>query len=103
MENFFKKYLKGDTIVWTVFFILCIFSIIELYSASSTLAFKAASHTAPIVQHFSYLVLGAVLAYVVHLVPYRYIRIFAYMGLLISILLLIYVLDRKSTRLNSSH
>ena len=92
MENFFKKYLKGDTIVWTVFFILCIFSIIELYSASSTLAFKAASHTAPIVQHFSYLALGAVLAYVVHLVPYRYIRIFAYLGLLISILLLIYVL-----------
>ncbi|MBP1663381.1 MAG: cell cycle protein [Bacteroidetes bacterium] len=92
MENLFKKYLKGDTIVWTVFFILCIFSIVELYSASSTLAFKAANHTAPIIQHFSFLFAGAVVAYLVHLVPYRYIRILAFFGLFISILLLIYVL-----------
>jgi len=92
VENLFKKYLKGDTIVWTVFFILCIFSIVELYSASSTLAFKAANHTAPIIQHFSYLFVGAVVAFLVHLVPYRYIRILAFFGLFISILLLIYVL-----------
>ena len=47
MESLFKKYLKGDPILWIVFIALCIISIIEMYSASSTLAYKAANHTAP--------------------------------------------------------
>ena len=94
MRNLFTKYLKGDTTIWIVFIILCIFSSIELYSASSTLAFKAANHTAPMLQHVSFLVFGALLAYFVHLVPYRYVRILAYLGLITSFFLLIYVLAR---------
>ncbi len=92
MSNIFTKYLKGDTVIWTVFFFLCVFSVIELYSASSTLAYKMDSHTAPIVQHVTFLVVGACLAFFVHLVPYKYIRLLAYAGLLISFVLLIYVL-----------
>lgn len=92
MNEILKKYLKGDTVVWTVFFSLCVFSVIELYSASSTLAYKMDSHTAPVVQHIMFLVVGALLAFFVHLVPYKYIRIFAYAGLLLSFVLLIYVL-----------
>ena len=94
MGSLFTKYLKGDTTIWIVFIILCIFSSIELYSASSTLAFKAANHTAPMLQHVSFLVFGALLAYFVHLVPYRYVRILAYLGLITSFFLLIYVLAR---------
>lgn len=94
MGNLFTKYLKGDTTIWIVFIILCVFSSIELYSASSTLAFKAANHTAPMLQHVSFLVFGALLAYFVHLVPYRYVRILAYLGLITSFFLLIYVLAR---------
>ena len=94
MGNLFTKYLKGDTTIWIVFIILCIFCSIELYSASSTLAFKAANHTAPMLQHVSFLVFGALLAYFVHLVPYRYVRILAYLGLITSFFLLIYVLAR---------
>ena len=94
MGNLFTKYLKGDTTIWIVFIILCIFSSIELYSASSTLAFKAANHTAPMLQHVSFLVFGALIAYFVHLVPYRYVRILAYLGLITSFFLLIYVLAR---------
>ena len=94
MGNLFTKYLKGDTTIWIVFIILCIFSSIELYSASSTLAFKAANHTAPMLQHVSFLVFGALLAYFVHLVPYRYVRILAYLGLITSFFLIIYVLAR---------
>ncbi|NLI71866.1 MAG: FtsW/RodA/SpoVE family cell cycle protein [Bacteroidales bacterium] len=92
MNEFLKKHLKGDTVVWTVFFFLCVFSVIELYSASSTLAYKMENHTAPVVQHIMFLVVGALLAFFVHLVPYKYIRIFAYFGLLVSFVLLIYVL-----------
>ncbi|MFV0392396.1 MAG: FtsW/RodA/SpoVE family cell cycle protein [Paludibacteraceae bacterium] len=92
MNEFFQKYFKGDRIVWIVFFMLCIFSIIELYSASSTLAYKMDSHTAPIVQHISFLIGGALLAFLVHFVPYKYIRILSYFGILLSFVLLIYVL-----------
>ncbi len=92
MENLFKKYLKGDATLWIVFIFLCILSIIEMYSASSTLAYKAASHTGPMLRHVGFLTGGALIAVIVHLVPYRFIRIFSYVGLLLSALLLVFVL-----------
>src|ERR1035437_6521655 len=92
METFLKKYLKGDATLWIVFFILCVLSVIEMYSASSTLAYKATSHTGPVLRHIGFLTLGVLIAFLVHLIPYRYIRISSYLGLLISTVLLIYVL-----------
>ena len=94
MENLFKKYLKGDATLWIVFIFLCILSIIEMYSASSTLAYKAASHTGPVLRHVGFLAGGALIAVVVHLVPYRFIRLFSYVGLLLSAILLVFVLFR---------
>lgn len=92
MENLLKKYLKGDATLWIVFIGLCILSIIEMYSASSTLAYKASNHAIPMLRHVTFLSLGALLAFFVHLVPYRFIRIFSYLGLVLSVLLLIFVL-----------
>jgi len=92
METLFKKYLKGDTTLWVVFIALCILSIIEMYSASSTLAYKAANHAAPMLRHVGFLLLGGVIAFAVHLVPYKYIRIVSYFGLLLSAALLVFVL-----------
>lgn len=92
METLFKKYLKGDTTLWVVFIALCILSIIEMYSASSTLAYKAASHTAPLLRHVGFLTGGVLIAFAVHLVPHKIIRILSYLGLLISAVLLVYVL-----------
>jgi cell division protein FtsW len=92
MENLLKKYLKGDATLWIVFIGLCILSTIEMYSASSTLAYKASNHAAPMLKHVTFLSLGALLAFFVHLVPYKYIRISSYLGLFLSFLLLIYVL-----------
>lgn len=92
MENLLKKYLKGDTTLWIVFVGLCILSTIEMYSASSTLAYKASSHIAPLIKHVTFLSLGALLAFGVHLVPYKYIRVTSYLGLTASVLLLMFVL-----------
>lgn len=102
MDNIFQKYLKGDTIVWLVFFILCGFSVIELYSASSTLAYKMDSHTAPVMQHVTFLIGGAILAFLVHFVPYKYIRILAYLGLVVSFVLLVFVLLRGQSANDAS-
>ena len=32
---------KGDKVIWMVFFLLCMISITEVYSASSSLSYKA--------------------------------------------------------------
>ncbi len=90
MNKVFTKYLRGDTVVWMVFIILALLSVVELYSASSTLAFKAARHTKPIMQHVAFLTGGAVLAFLVHMIPYKYVRLLAYPALLVSIGLLFY-------------
>lgn len=92
MENLLKKYLKGDPILWIVFIMLCVVSAIEMYSASSTLAYKASSHTAPMLRHVGFLAGGALIAFGVHLIPYRYIRLMSYAGLFLSFFMLIWVL-----------
>jgi cell division protein FtsW len=92
MDNLLKKYLRGDATLWIVFIGLCILSSIEMYSASSTLAYKASNHAAPMLRHVGFLAGGALIAFGVHLIPYRYIRISSYLGLFMSVLLLIYVL-----------
>ena len=38
---------KGDKVIWMVFFFLCVISVIEVYSASSQLTYKASNYTAP--------------------------------------------------------
>ena len=78
METLFKKYLKGDTTLWVVFIALCILSIIEMYSASSTLAYKASSHLMPVLRHVGFLVGGVLIAFSFHLVPYKIILILSY-------------------------
>lgn len=92
MDSLLKKYLRGDATLWIVFIMLCAVSIIEMYSASSTLAYKAANHTAPMLRHVGFLAGGALIAIGVHLIPYRYIRLIAYLGLILSVIMLIMVL-----------
>ena len=92
MNSLLKKYLKGDVTLWAVFIGLCLISIMEMYSASSTLAYKAMSHTAPILRHVVFLGAGAFIAFLVHMVPYKYFRLFSYVLLATSVLTLILVL-----------
>ena len=92
MNNLLQKYFKGDAVLWIVFIALCVISIIEMYSASSTLAYKASSYTAPMLRHTGFLFFGALIAFGIHLIPYKYIRILSYLGLFLSFFLLIWVL-----------
>ena len=102
MNSLLKKYLKGDVVLWAVFIGLCLISVVEMYSASSTLAFKAMNHTAPILRHVIFLGLGAFLAFLVHLVPYKYYRLFSYVLILLSVLSLVLVLAMGVTTNDAS-
>ena len=92
METLFKRYLKGDKILWVVFLALCILSIIEMYSASSTLAYKSSNHAMPVIRHVGFLTGGVIIAFIVHMIPYRWIRSVSYLGLALSAVLLVFVL-----------
>lgn len=102
MNSLLKKYLKGDVVLWAVFIGLCLISIVEMYSASSTLAFKAMNHTAPILRHVIFLGLGALLAFLVHLVPYKYYRLFSYILVAVSVFTLVLVLAMGVTTNDAS-
>ncbi len=91
MSELLKKYLKGDPVLWAVFFLLCLISGVEMYSASSTLAFKAANYSSPVIRHVSFLVFGTLIVFLVHMVPYKYIRMVSYFLLVVSIISLVIV------------
>jgi cell division protein FtsW len=63
-----------------------------MYSASSTLAYKASNHAMPVIRHVGFLTGGVIIAFIVHMIPYRWIRIVSYFGLFLSAILLVYVL-----------
>ncbi len=84
--------MKGDSILWTVFIFMCVVSIIEMYSASSTLAYKAANYTTPVLRHVLFLFTGVGLVFGVQFLKLYQIRIFAYIGLILSVILLIFVM-----------
>lgn len=50
--------IKGDRVIWTVFFLLCIVSIIEVFSASSGLSFKSGNYLGPVLKHCLLLAFG---------------------------------------------
>ncbi|MDO9154652.1 MAG: FtsW/RodA/SpoVE family cell cycle protein [Paludibacter sp.] len=97
MESFLKKYMKGDPIIWMVFVLLCLFSVVEMYSASSTLAYKASSYTAPVLRHVLFLLTGVAFVFGVQFLKLYQIRIFSYIGLLISFVLLIFVMFKGTS------
>ena len=49
---------KGDKVIWMVFFFLCLISVIEVYSASAQLTYKAGSYIAPMIKHIGLLLVG---------------------------------------------
>lgn len=83
-----SKLFKGDRVIWLIFMFLCLISVVEVFSATSTIAYKNANHWAPIVRHATFLLGGFVLVLLLHNIPYKFFS--AFIGLLpLSIMMLI--------------
>lgn len=67
-----SKLFKGDRVIWIIFMFLCLISVVEVFSATSTLAYRNANHWAPIVRHASFLLGGFTLILLIHNIPYRF-------------------------------
>lgn len=67
--------LRGDPVLWTVYFLLIAVSLIEVYSATSTLTFKNGSIMRPIIGHGTNLLIGFFCAWVMHNIPCRLFKL----------------------------
>lgn len=88
---------KGDKVIWMVFFFLCIISIVEVYSASSSLSFTKGNYWSPIIYHCSILIVGIVLMVFVLNIKCRYFKLITPIVLIVSTLMLIWVLVAGQT------
>lgn len=83
-----SKLFKGDRVIWVIFMFLCLISVVEVFSATSTIAYKNANQWAPIIRHATFLLGGFVLVLLLHNIPCRFFPAFILL-LPLSVLMLI--------------
>ncbi|MBR0309642.1 MAG: FtsW/RodA/SpoVE family cell cycle protein [Paludibacteraceae bacterium] len=74
-----RKLQYIDKTYWTVFILLVVFAVIELFSASSTLAFKSGSLLGPLWHQVQFILIGALIGFVVQLLPSKLVRYGGYL------------------------
>lgn len=86
--------IKGDKVIWVVVALLSIFSILAVYSSTGTLAYRYQSGNTEyyLIKHFGILLLGLMLMFLAHMVPYKYYARISQVAIYISVPLLLYTL-----------
>ncbi len=69
----FERYIKGDRIIWIVVLILLVISLLSVYSSTGSLAYqhRAGNTFYYLFRQLKFILLGLVIIYFVHLIPYR--------------------------------
>ena len=86
------KALKGDKVLWGILALLAIFSFLPVFSASTNLVYVIGKGTpwGYLLKHFIILVIGFILMFSVHQIPFRYFKGISILMLPVVMLLLIY-------------
>ena len=90
-----KSWLQGDMVIWMVFLFLCMISVIEVYSATSTMTYKSGHYWDPVLRHSAFLAIGIVFAWLITQISCNWFKLGSLVVLGMSILLLIVVLFTK--------
>lgn len=96
-----RNIFKGDKVVWIIFLCLCLISVVEVFSASSTLIYDSGNHWAPITRHASFLAGGALVVIFFHNIPYRWFQLLPRLLLPIAGIFLILLLVFDNLHLGS--
>ncbi|MDD2527911.1 MAG: FtsW/RodA/SpoVE family cell cycle protein [Lentimicrobiaceae bacterium] len=88
------KNIKGDKVIWTVVFLLSIFSVLAVYSSTGTLAYRkhAGNTEYYLLKHLGILLFGLGMMFISHNVRYIYYGRLAQLALYVSVPLLTYTL-----------
>ena len=92
MNKTIGNIFKGDKVIWIVFFMLCMISLVEVFSASSNLTYKSNNFIMPIMKHAIMLAVGGFIAVVITNIPCRYFKLATPFLILISVATLLWVL-----------
>jgi cell division protein FtsW len=86
--------LKGDRVIWMILAVLALFSILTVYSATGSLAYKlrGGNTEAFLIRHGFILLLGLILTYLAYSVHYLRYQVIAPWLLIIAVPLLLYTL-----------
>lgn len=99
MEKFkqLRNIFKGDSIIWMIFFLLCITSVLEVYSSSSILGYKTGNYWYAALYHTLLLGVGLVAMVCVLNVPCRYFKVMTPLMVPFSwiLLVLVYLIGTK--------
>lgn len=89
LSDFWHKIFKGDKVIWTVFIILCIISLVEIFSATSTIVYRQQNQWGPILRHAMFLIGGVGIILLIHNIPYRFFSslIFVLLGSIVLLIL----------------
>ncbi len=86
--DFINKIFRGDRVIWMIFMFLCLISIVEVYSASSTLTYRS-NYWEPIGRHTMFLMLGTAVVLLSHSIKPRFFSILVVMIPVAWVLLII--------------
>lgn len=90
MEKKKKSFsLKGDKVIWMIFLLLCVISIIEVFSASSILSYRTGDYLSPVIKHAGLLALGVIMAFFTMGVPCKYFQAGSLILYFLSLILLV--------------
>jgi cell division protein FtsW len=90
-KRWMKENLHGDPVIWAVVVGLSLLSILAVYSASGSLAFRYSESTEHyLLKHAALVILGMVGMYYAHKLDYRYYSKLSRLGLLVAIPLLLF-------------
>lgn len=103
MKEIFVKYFKGDTAIWLIIFLLTIFSMLAVYSATGTLAYKKMGGNTSyyLFRHLAFLAFGIGITYVFHNISYKVFYSLSQILVYISVPLLAWTLV-KGVSLNEA-
>src|SRR5210317_1937641 len=90
------KNIEGDRSVWAIITVLAILSFMPVYSASTNLVYvvNTGTPTYHLIKHLILLILGFLIIYGVHKIPYRYFSGGSVLMLPLVIALLIYTFSQ---------
>ena len=71
MNNFFRRYFKGDPIIWTIYLLLCVVSIVAVFSASSDAIGGSGRAAGQILRHVAFIAVGFGTLLAVYSLPLR--------------------------------
>lgn len=86
-----QNVFKGDGVIWIIFFLLCLVSVVEVYSASASLGYKSGNYWFAATYHSALLFVGFLCMIFVLNIPCRYFKVMTPIMFILSIVLLVLV------------